>query len=1125
MTNFPWSGQPEPGAGKAPRLREWGRLAVLGLLLVLAFLSVDSAVLDFRYSQRLFYHLLIAKVPPAELAQRAFLSGALSLAILAATGLVSWRRYAQEALWEGERLLASIFASVQEGLIIKDADFNVIRVNPVVEGWFAHALPVVGKKCYQAFRGQKEPCEGCPSREALETGRPAHAEVPKFGPGGEGVGWLDLYAFPLTDPYTGQRSGVIEFLRDITERKEAEAALRESEARHRSLVENINLGITLIDSDYRILMTNAAQGRMFKKPPGDFVHRHCFREFEKRETVCEHCPGTKAMATGLPAEAEVEGVRDDGSRITAHIFAFPTFGADGQVSGFVEVVEDVTDKRRAEAALRESEARYRLLVNNIPAVVFKGYLDWTLDLVDDKIQELTGYSQEDFNSRRLKWTDVMLPEDLEAARQVFRQALKTTRQYVREYRIRHKDGRILWIQARGQILCDLEGKVEYISGVFFDITEHKMAEEALRQSRASLAEAQRIAHLGNWEWHIPTDELHWSDEIYRIFGLTPQQFGATYQAFLDAVHPEDRLKVQETVNRALYQGQPFHMGHRILRPDGQERFVYEQGEVTFDAGGRPLRMLGTVQDITEIKAAQSALGESERRYRLLAENVTDVIWTMGLDLKFTYVSPSVSLFTGYTPEEAQTLSLEEILTPASLELAKARLGEELARGQAHPEEAPRSAILELEHRAKDGGTVWAEVKASFLKDARGNFTGILGVSRDITGRKELEEQLRQAQKMEVVGRLAGGVAHDFNNLLTAILGYSELLDAALEEGAPGRQDVLEIKKAGERAALLTRQLLAFSRRQVLKPKLLNLNKVVENLGRMLKRVIGEDIELAVVPGPGLGLVRADPGQMEQVVLNLALNARDAMPQGGRLTITTANAELDEEYCRLHPEVAPGPYVLLSVSDTGCGMDAATAAKIFEPFFTTKEVGKGTGLGLSMVYGIIRQSGGHVWVDSKPGQGTTFKIYLPRVEAAPETVAREGMPPAPLRGRETILLVEDEPVVRQVARRILTTYGYTVLEAGSGPEALQVLEDSPVPVHLALTDVVMPGMNGRELARELSARRPEMKVLYMSGYAGNGIVHQGVLEEGVAYIQKPFEARALARLVRELLDASGPATDG
>jgi two-component system cell cycle sensor histidine kinase/response regulator CckA len=648
-----------------------------------------------------------------------------------------------------------------------------------------------------------------------------------------------------------------------------------------------------------------------------------------------------------------------------------------------------------------------------------------------------------------------------------------------------------------------------------------MAEEALRQSQASLAEAQRIAHIGNWEWHIPTDELHWSDEIYRIFGLTPQQFASTYEAFLEAVHPEDRHRVQAAMNNALYQGQPYEIGHRVVRPDAQERFVFEQGEVTFDAAGKPLRMLGTVQDITEIKRAQNALEESERRYRLLAENVSDVIWTMDLDLRLTYVSPSVALFSGFTPEEAMALTMEELLTPPSLEVARSTLVEELALARQGPEAPARAATLELEHHSKDGGTVWAEVKATFLRDAQGELTGVLGVTRDITSRRYLEEQLRQAQKMEVVGRLAGGVAHDFNNLLTAILGYCELLLAAMDEGTPEGKDVTEIKLAAERAALLTRQLLAFSRRQVLRPKRLDLNAVIENLGKMLERVIGEDIELALLPGPRLGQVMADPVQIEQVILNLAVNARDAMPQGGRLTIKTANVNLDENYARLHAEVEPGPYVLLAVSDTGCGMDVSIRSNIFEPFFTTKEAGIGTGLGLSMVYGIVKQSGGHIWVYSEPGQGTVFKIYLPRLQAARETAASGPAAEIIPQGRETILLVEDEEVVRQVTHRILQRQGYTVLDAKDGQDALEILEQHPGPVHLMVTDLVMPGMNGRELALKMTAAHPEIKVLYMSGYAENGIVNQGVLEEGIVYIQKPFEARVLAYRVRELLDASLP----
>jgi two-component system cell cycle sensor histidine kinase/response regulator CckA len=337
---------------------------------------------------------------------------------------------------------------------------------------------------------------------------------------------------------------------------------------------------------------------------------------------------------------------------------------------------------------------------------------------------------------------------------------------------------------------------------------------------------------------------------------------------------------------------------------------------------------------------------------------------------------------------------------------------------------------------------------------------------------------------------------------------------------PAHQDVAEIKKAGERAALLTRQLLAFSRRQVLQPKSLDLNRVVENLGKMLHRLLGEDIELSIVPDPSLWLVMADPGQLGQVILNLAVNARDAMPRGGRLVLKTANVKLDEAYAAVHDQVQPGPHVLLSVSDTGCGMDAVTRSRIFEPFFTTKELGKGTGLGLSTVYGIIRQSGGHIWVYSEPGQGTTFKIYLPRFAAGAAVLQEEPAPAPYLKGQETILLVEDETLVRQIARRILESHGYSVLEAKDGQEALRLQEEHPSPIHLMLTDLVMPGFGGQELASRLAARCPSLKVLFMSGYAESGILDKELASRGDVYLQKPFEAHALVRKVRELLDAPG-----
>ncbi len=392
---------------------------------------------------------------------------------------------------------------------------------------------------------------------------------------------------------------------------------------------------------------------------------------------------------------------------------------------------------------------------------------------------------------------------------------------------------------------------------------------------------------------------------------------------------------------------------------------------------------------------------------------------------------------------------------------------------------------------------------------------------------QLQDQLRQAQKMEAVGRLAGGIAHDFNNLLTAITGYGDLLMASLAPDDPRRADVEQIRKATDRAATLTKQLLAFGRRQVLQPRVLDLNAVVADMEKMLRRLIGEDIELVTVPGPGLWRVKADPGQLEQVLMNLAVNARDAMPHGGRLIIETANVELDEAYARRHVAVRPGPYVLLAVSDTGCGMDAETLGHVFEPFFTTKEPGKGTGLGLATVYGIVKQSGGNIWVYSEPGRGTTFKIYLPRVDAPLEAAgaaAAAASAAGPAGGRETLLLVEDDDGVRVLAREVLRRKGYRVLEARDGREALRRSETHDGPIALVVTDLVMPGLGGREVFARLAVRRPDLRVLYTSGYTDAAIFRQSVFEPGTAFISKPFTPDALARRVREVLDAPPPAPE-
>jgi PAS domain S-box-containing protein len=428
----------------------------------------------------------------------------------------------------------------------------------------------------------------------------------------------------------------------------------------------------------------------------------------------------------------------------------------------------------------------------------------------------------------------------------------------------------------------------------------------------------------------------------------------------------------------------------------------------------------------------------------------------------------------------------------------------------------------------DDTLAWIEINSDPLFES-GEATPYAAVASfvDITKRRQAEEELRksedhlrQAQKMEAIGQLAGGIAHDFNNMLTAITGYSVLLLDELDTADPKREDVQEIKTAADRAAALTRQLLAFSRRQMLQPEVLDLNTTVADLEKMLRRLVVEDIKLVTILEPDLGSVKADPGQIEQVLMNLVVNARDAMPDGGSLTVETANLRLGERYEGRHAPVAipPGDYVRLTVSDTGCGMDEATRRRIFEPFFTTKAKGKGTGLGLSTVYGIVKQSGGYIWCYSEPGRGTTFKIYLPRVDEEAEQPRADGKRPAARRGSETILLVEDDDAVRSISRRILTQHGYSVIEAGNGAEGLRLVDLAAKPIDLVLTDMVMPEMNGKELARQLRERYPEIRLLFMSGYTEDAALRQSFLEPETAFIEKPFEPAALADKVRQTLDS-------
>jgi two-component system, cell cycle sensor histidine kinase and response regulator CckA len=500
-------------------------------------------------------------------------------------------------------------------------------------------------------------------------------------------------------------------------------------------------------------------------------------------------------------------------------------------------------------------------------------------------------------------------------------------------------------------------------------------------------------------------------------------------------------------------------------------------------------------------------------------SIGDAVMAMDAEGRVTFINPIAEALTGWKREEALGRSVTEVLHLRHE--GDHVLADSMVRKVLREDVAIDLAHHDLVLIAKDGTERPIDDSAAPIKDDQGCVIGAVVVFRDITERQRLQERLVQAQKMEAIGRLAGGVAHDFNNLLTVISVYSQLLLSRRSSHDQLQRYATEIKKAVEHATALTNQLLTLSRKQMLQPRVLDLNAVLVNMEEMLRHLIGDDIELVLVPGSGLGRVNVDPRQLEQVILNLVVNARDAMPQGGELTIETANVELDEWYARCYADVQPGPYVQLTVADTGCGMDAATRARLFEPFFTTKARGKGTGLGLSIVYGVVTQSGGHIEVDSVAGRGTHVTIYLPQVEKAVVSPRSSAPSSTPLQGSETILLVEDEAEVRAAVLESLEMRGYTVLKARHGREALQICRRHEGPIHLLLTDVMMPQMTGPELAQRVAPLRPAVKVLYMSGYTSDALTQRQVVDLGTTFLQKPFTPDALARKVREVLDAPFP----
>jgi two-component system cell cycle sensor histidine kinase/response regulator CckA len=1138
-------------------------------------------------------------------------------------------KVSQHALQESEKRYRQVVENATEIIYTVDVRGNFTYANPAglkVTGYSLHDLrelnyadlvvPEHRERVAQIYINQ--------FRERQLT---TYIEFPFFSKAGEIIWFGQNSTLVMED---GKIIGFHMIARDITERKKAEQALAESEQRYRNLVENAPDVIFTLASNGTVASLNPAFEKITGWSQSEWLNKH-FTSILHPDDLSRGLELFRLVMKGEKvAPFELRVLRKSGDYLTAE-FTVTLQTQDGSVVGMLGIARDVTERQRAEDALRAEKERFRLAAESSTDLIYEWDIKERVDYFG-KVDELLGYTPSEFPRTLEAWINSIHPDDRDRVEAAIKNHLEKNESYNIEYRVKKKDGTYNYWWARGTALRDGKGNPYLWIGSVTDITERKQAEEALRASeqkyrtlienvpqkiflkdknsvyiscnenyandlkiksneisgrsdyefyQKELAEKYRtddkkIMEEGKTEEveeiYVQNGQEVWvntiktpvKDEKGNVVGILGIFWDITERKQAEEILRMTQFSLEHAPELVLWINSKGHLEYaneeasHILGYSREElismsiwdinlnliadrwsthwQSLPNRGPTTRESSYRtkdgkifPFEITGDYmkygdkeyhvvfgRDITERKQAEEALRISEEKYRNILESIEDGYYEVDIAGNFTFFNDSMCRIYGYPREELMGMNNRQYTDQENAKKLFQAFNKVYRAGESTRE-------FDWEIIGKDGTKRYVETSVSLIKDSSGNRVGFRGVVRDITERKRaeqemtaLQEQLRQSQKMEAIGQLAGGVAHDFNNLLTVIKGYSQLSLGETKEEDPLKENIEEIKKAADRAADLTRQLLAFSRRQIMEMKVLDINTTLQNLEKMLKRIIGEDVELVFLLNKDLGRVRTDPGQIEQVVLNLAVNARDAMRHGGKLTIETDNVKLDEVYAKRHVAVKPGPYVMLSVSDTGVGMTPEVRDRVFEPFFTTKEKGKGTGLGLSTVYGIVKQSGGNIWTYSELGKGTTFKIYLPMVEETLEEVEQMVMKGEPSRGSETVLLVEDDEEVRKLAVRILEKRGYRVLKASKGEEALSLCKEQQL-IHLMVTDVVMPGMGGRELTNRLKNSHPEMKVLYMSGYTDNAIVHHGVLDKGMNFIQKPFTVDSLTRKVREVLD--------
>ena len=897
---------------------------------------------------------------------------------------------------------------------------------------------------------------------------------------------------------------------DITAQRTAQEAARESERRYRMLFDSNPHPMWVYDvQTLRFLAVNEAAIQAYGYSQAEFLSM-TIRDIRPVEDLPKLEAEVARTESGLYRSSEWRHRRKDGTILDVEISRHDLPLEHGHSR--LVLALDITDRKRAEAELLASERRLRLALEAAGAIAFA----W--DIPSDTVTRYfsrepalpaTGERVGTLNEVRSK----IHPGDVEIFDTRLAGCLAAGNDYRNEYRVIRPDGTTANLEEYGFLDRSADGSPMLLTGMSIDVTERLAAIDSLRVSEERLRVALKGARGGVWDWDLLTGTAWWSPEMYELMGAR-EDVMTDEAGSVALIHQDDQPVVRAAVADAISSRSDYHCEFRV---QGGSRWLSSQARLSCDAEGKPVRLVGISWDITEKVSANEALRLSESKYRQLVgmlrsilDSVDDAILTVDENGTVTSLNQSTERMFGYEEHELLGMSVYRLVP----DLNGYRNDRNVADYQRTSSARTLGVGREVQGRRKAGTTFPAELTITeFLRDGRYEFTWVL---RDITARRQLEEQFRQAQKMEAVGRLAGGVAHDFNNLLTVINGYSELILEDLTFDAPARGPLAAILDAGDRAARLTKQLLALSRKSMVEPRLVDLNVLVAESANLFRRLIGEDITLSVLVDPAPVRVVIDPGQLEQVLMNLVVNARDAMPSGGQLTIETCIVDLELGGQRSPRDLPSGRYASLRVTDNGCGISGENQDKIFEPFFTTKDIGKGTGLGLAVVHGVVKQAGGTITVESAQGAGATFVVLLPAAdETAHNAVLAESN--ASLKGSETVLVVEDEEAVRTLVKFALEGQGYSVLTASAGVDALTLMQERKGQFDLLVTDMIMPGISGRELAEEARKVLPGLRVLYMSGYTDDALGRYNLQGTSEQFIQKPFTPLGLVRKVRASLD--------